>query len=51
MRLKLGLRDGLVVIAAPEHDDGLAVAKEAGSPLRQVLSVAQAEAQKLLHRD
>ena len=48
VRIKVGLLDGHRVTAAPEHDDCLKLAKEAGVPLRRVLAEAQAEAERLV---
>ncbi len=48
VRVKLGLRSGVVINVAPEHDDCLRLAKEAGVPLKRVLQVASAEAERLV---
>ncbi|BDG09672.1 nickel pincer cofactor biosynthesis protein LarC [Anaeromyxobacter paludicola] len=42
VRVKLGLLDGAVVQAQPEHDDCLARARERGVPLKEVLAAALA---------
>lgn len=42
VRMKLGLRQGRVVNATPEHDDCLRLAREAGVPLKDVLQAASA---------
>jgi uncharacterized protein (TIGR00299 family) protein len=48
VRVKLGLDGGRVVNVAPEHDDCLALAREHGVPLKRVIQVAAAEAEKLV---
>lgn len=42
VRVKIGRREGRVVNVAPEHDDCLRIAKEAGVGLREVIAEAQA---------
>ncbi|HZZ86371.1 MAG TPA: nickel pincer cofactor biosynthesis protein LarC [Anaeromyxobacteraceae bacterium] len=42
VRVKLGLLDGAVVQAQPEHDDCLARAREHGVPLKEVVAAALA---------
>jgi uncharacterized protein (TIGR00299 family) protein len=48
VRVKVGLDGGRIVNVAPEHDDCLAVAKEAGVPLKRVLQAAAAAAEVLV---
>jgi uncharacterized protein (DUF111 family) len=49
VRVKLGLLDGRVVSATPEHDDVAAAATRAGRPVRYVYEEAIAAAKALRH--
>jgi uncharacterized protein (DUF111 family) len=42
VRIKLGELDGRVLNAAPEYEDALALARERGVPLKEVLAAAMA---------
>ena len=44
VRVKLGLRDGLVAVVTPEFEDAAALAGVRGVPVRQILDEALAEA-------
>ncbi|MGV0791637.1 nickel pincer cofactor biosynthesis protein LarC [Mycolicibacterium sp. XJ1819] len=44
IRIKLGLRDGVIDVATPEFDDAAALARRRGAPVRQVLDEASAAA-------
>lgn len=50
VRVKLGLRGSEVWNAAPEFEDCAAIARERGVPLKRVLALAAAEAQRLASR-
>jgi pyridinium-3,5-bisthiocarboxylic acid mononucleotide nickel chelatase len=50
VRIKLGLRAGEVWNAAPEFEDCAAIAREHNVPLKRVLALAAAEAQRLASR-
>ncbi len=50
VRVKVGLRGGEVVNVAPEFDDCAALARDKGVPLKRVLGLAAAEAQRVFSR-
>jgi pyridinium-3,5-bisthiocarboxylic acid mononucleotide nickel chelatase len=52
VRVKLGLRDGRIVVATPEFEDAAELARRRGLPVRQVLDeAAAAAAARGLHPD
>jgi uncharacterized protein (TIGR00299 family) protein len=46
VRVKLGVRSGLVVTASPEYEDALSVARETGLPLKEVYRLVTARAEE-----